>query len=99
MHDAQLTVARGYGFTGWPALAHYLQVAAGLSIDPSRIDEDTLVMVISDHGFAPFRDEWQQLDTLANAPVKVVSGAQTTFGTARGGESERPLRRGAGHGG
>lgn len=42
LHDAQLTVARGYGFTGWPALVHYLQVAAGLSVDPSRIDEDTL---------------------------------------------------------
>jgi hypothetical protein len=42
LHDAQLTVARGYGFTGWPALVHYLQVAADLSVDPSRIDEDAL---------------------------------------------------------
>ena len=42
LHDAQLTVARGYGFTGWPALVHYLEVAADLSVDPSGIDEDTL---------------------------------------------------------
>ena len=39
LHDAQLTVARGYGFTGWPALVQYLRVAADLSVDPSRIDE------------------------------------------------------------
>jgi len=43
------------------------------------------------HGFAPFRDEWQQLDTLANAPVKVISGAQTTSGTARGVEADGTL--------
>jgi hypothetical protein len=42
LHDAQLTVARGYGFTGWPALVHYLEIAAGLSVDPSRVDEDAL---------------------------------------------------------
>jgi hypothetical protein len=42
LHDAQLTVARGYGFTGWPALVHYLKTAADLSLDPSRIDEDSL---------------------------------------------------------
>ena len=42
LHDAQLTVARGYGFTGWPALVHFLQVAADLSVDPSGIDEDAL---------------------------------------------------------
>ena len=28
LHDAQLIVARGYGFTGWPALVHYLEIAA-----------------------------------------------------------------------
>ncbi len=27
-------------------------------------------------GFAPFKDEWHELDTLANAPVKVISGSQ-----------------------
>lgn len=35
-------------------------------------------------GFAPFLDEWQQLDSFANAPVKVISGSQTTLGIARG---------------
>ena len=35
LHDAQLTVARRYGFTGWPALVHYLEVAADLTVDPS----------------------------------------------------------------
>jgi BirA family biotin operon repressor/biotin-[acetyl-CoA-carboxylase] ligase len=43
------------------------------------------------HGFEPFRDEWQQLDTLANAPVKVISGSQTTLGFARGVEADGTL--------
>ena len=42
LHDAQLTVARGYGFSGWPALVGYLGLAGGLSIDPTSIDETTL---------------------------------------------------------
>lgn len=42
LHDAQLTVARGYGFSGWPALVHFLEIAADLSVDPSRIDDDGL---------------------------------------------------------
>jgi hypothetical protein len=42
LHDAQLTVARRYGFSGWPALVHFLQAAADLSVDPARIDEDDL---------------------------------------------------------
>lgn len=42
-------------------------------------------------GFAPFQHEWQQLDALANAPVKVLSGSQTTFGTARGVETDGTL--------
>ncbi len=35
-------------------------------------------------GFEPFADEWRRLDTLADAPVRVMSGAETTFGRARG---------------
>ncbi|WP_328362874.1 ankyrin repeat domain-containing protein [Mycobacterium sp. NBC_00419] len=42
LHDAQLIVARRYGFIGWPALVHYLEIAADLTIDPSAIDEDAL---------------------------------------------------------
>ena len=42
LHDAQLTVARRYGFTGWPALVRYLGTAATLSVDPSRVDEGAL---------------------------------------------------------
>lgn len=45
LHDAQLTVARGYGFSGWPALVHYLEIADDLSVDPSRVDEDALADV------------------------------------------------------
>jgi len=40
LHDAHLTVARRYGFSGWPALVHYLETAAVLSTDPSRFDEN-----------------------------------------------------------
>lgn len=42
-------------------------------------------------GFAPFREQWLGLDTLANAPVKVISGSQTTAGTARGVEMDGTL--------
>jgi BirA family biotin operon repressor/biotin-[acetyl-CoA-carboxylase] ligase len=42
-------------------------------------------------GFAPFVDAWQRLDTLANSQVKVISGTQTTFGTARGVEMDGTL--------
>lgn len=39
LHDAQLTMARRYGFTGWPALVHYLNLAAELSTDPGAVPE------------------------------------------------------------
>jgi hypothetical protein len=42
LHRAQLTVARRYGFAGWPALVRYLKLAAPLTVDPSRVDEDAL---------------------------------------------------------
>ncbi|MGH3723391.1 MAG: ankyrin repeat domain-containing protein [Phycisphaerales bacterium] len=42
LHEAQLTLARRYGFTGWPALVHYLELAAALSRDPSTVDEAPL---------------------------------------------------------
>lgn len=42
LHHAQLTVARRHGFSGWPALVHYLELSAGLSVDPSSLDEDAL---------------------------------------------------------
>lgn len=35
-------------------------------------------------GFEPFADDWQRLDTLADAPVRVISGAETVYGRARG---------------
>ncbi len=43
LHAAQLTVARSFGFTGWPALVHYLETAADLSLDPSTVDEEGLL--------------------------------------------------------
>lgn len=42
LHDAQLTVARGYGFSGWPTLVGYLALAEELAVDPSGITEDEL---------------------------------------------------------
>lgn len=36
LHTAQLTVARGYGFPGWPALVGYLDTAAELTRDPPQ---------------------------------------------------------------
>lgn len=42
LHDAQLTTARRYGFSGWPALVHHIEDTAALCVDPSRVDDDTL---------------------------------------------------------
>ena len=42
-------------------------------------------------GFAPFKDRWHELDTLSNAPVKVISGSQTTMGYARGVDADGTL--------
>lgn len=50
-----------------------------------------ILQTFATHGFAPYREQWQRLDTLANAPVKVISGSQTTFGTARGVEVDGTL--------
>ena len=40
--DAQLVVARGYGFASWPRLRAYLRAAAPLSRDPAALDPATL---------------------------------------------------------
>jgi BirA family transcriptional regulator, biotin operon repressor / biotin---[acetyl-CoA-carboxylase] ligase len=50
-----------------------------------------MLQTFASQGFVPFREEWQQLDTLSNAPVKVISGSQTTLGTARGVEADGTL--------
>jgi BirA family transcriptional regulator, biotin operon repressor / biotin---[acetyl-CoA-carboxylase] ligase len=51
-----------------------------------------MLQTFTTQGFVPFQEEWHRLDTLANAPVKVISGSQTTFGTARGVETDGALR-------
>jgi BirA family transcriptional regulator, biotin operon repressor / biotin---[acetyl-CoA-carboxylase] ligase len=43
-----------------------------------------MLQTFGEHGFEPFANEWHRLDTLADAPVRVISGAETTFGRARG---------------
>jgi BirA family biotin operon repressor/biotin-[acetyl-CoA-carboxylase] ligase len=50
-----------------------------------------MLQTFATHGFLPFREQWEQLDTLANASVKVISGSQTTLGTARGVETDGTL--------
>lgn len=42
LNAAQLTLARRYGFSGWPALVHYLQLTDTLGRNPSALDEDRL---------------------------------------------------------
>lgn len=44
---------------------------------------DTL-QVFGERGFEHFRETWASLDSLANTPVKVITGAQTVLGIARG---------------
>lgn len=43
-----------------------------------------MLQTFSERGFEPFAEEWRQLDTLADAPVRVISGMETTFGRSRG---------------
>jgi BirA family biotin operon repressor/biotin-[acetyl-CoA-carboxylase] ligase len=50
-----------------------------------------MLQTFATQGFAPFREEWERLDTLADAPVKVISGSQSTSGTARGVEADGTL--------
>jgi hypothetical protein len=42
LHDAQVAVARRYGFAGWPALVAYLAAARPLSRDPAGVAEEDL---------------------------------------------------------
>ena len=49
------------------------------------VEEGTkMLQTFGERGFEPFADEWRRLDTLADAPVRVMSGSETTFGRARG---------------
>jgi BirA family transcriptional regulator, biotin operon repressor / biotin---[acetyl-CoA-carboxylase] ligase len=59
----------------------------------AAVVEETIGMlqVFATGGFAPFAQEWRTLDTLANAPVKVLTSTETTFGTARGVEADGSL--------
>lgn len=50
-----------------------------------------MLQTFSAQGFAPFADDWRRLDTLADATVKVISGAETTFGRACGVELDGTL--------
>lgn len=43
-----------------------------------------MLLTFSERGFEPFLDDWRRLDTLADAPVRVTSGAETIFGRSRG---------------
>jgi BirA family biotin operon repressor/biotin-[acetyl-CoA-carboxylase] ligase len=43
-----------------------------------------MLQTFGERGFEPFAAEWRRLDTLADAPVRVISGTETTFGRARG---------------
>lgn len=42
-------------------------------------------------GFAPFAEQWRALDTLADAPVKVISSARSVNGIARGADQDGSL--------
>lgn len=50
-----------------------------------------MLQIFSTRGFEPFLEEWRSLDALADAPVKVISGTETTFGRARGVDADGTL--------
>lgn len=79
LHDAQVTVARRYGFTGWPALVAYLRIAADLSADPGAVAEDdlaeadrfcSLASLRYDHTDAPPR--WRAAEAVLRANPGLV---------------------------
>lgn len=51
----------------------------------------SMLQLFALRGFEPFVDEWRQLDTLAQAQVKVINGTETIMGTARGVELDGAL--------
>lgn len=51
----------------------------------------SMLHVFTKEGFAAFIDEWRRLDTLADAQVKVINGAQTLLGVARGVDGDGGL--------
>lgn len=56
-------------------------------VDESLAMLDTFAV----QGFPAFADAWRQFDSLAGAPVKVLSGAQSIAGIARGVDSDGSL--------
>jgi BirA family biotin operon repressor/biotin-[acetyl-CoA-carboxylase] ligase len=50
-----------------------------------------MLPVFATEGFAPWVEQWRQLDALANTAVKVINGTETTFGTARGVDTDGAL--------
>jgi BirA family transcriptional regulator, biotin operon repressor / biotin---[acetyl-CoA-carboxylase] ligase len=50
-----------------------------------------MLHVFAERGFAAFVEEWRTLDTLTDAHVKVISGALTLYGSARGVEGDGGL--------
>jgi hypothetical protein len=79
LHDAQLTVARRYGFPGWPDLVHYLGAAAALSIDPSRVDAAALgtadrfcALAVLHYTDADAPPRWQQATQMLSATPKLT---------------------------
>jgi BirA family biotin operon repressor/biotin-[acetyl-CoA-carboxylase] ligase len=47
--------------------------------------------VFANQGFDPFLDEWQKLDVLMHAPVRIMQGSQNISGTACGVDREGAL--------
>ena len=50
-----------------------------------------MLRVFAVEGFEPFIDEWQKLDVLMHAPVRVMQGTQNISGTATGVDHEGAL--------
>lgn len=51
----------------------------------------SMLRVFAVEGFEPFIDEWQKLDVLMHAPVRVMQGTQNISGTACGVDHEGAL--------
>jgi hypothetical protein len=97
--DAQLVLARAYGFSSWPRLRDYLRRSAGLRRDPTTIDDTELfdtglldTELFDDHGDGSGRQESAGVEVgrvvravLALACLR-YDGADDPARWARGGE-------------
>ncbi len=89
LHDAQLTVARRYGFSGWPAMVHFVELAATISRFPGSVADEGLepadrftVLACLRYDESDSPERWQQAAALLAADPTLVDRSVWTAAAA-----------------